>query len=114
MDVARQVIVFDAADLRAESTFWAGILGGHVFEDDDWHSVIDAAGQRRIGVQPAPDHVPPGRPHGNPQQVHLDLHVDDPRAAHEEALATFVADRLGKFVDADAEPHRAGSGSRTP
>ena len=44
MDMVRQVIVFDAADLRSESAFWAGILGGHVFEDDGWHSVIDAAG----------------------------------------------------------------------
>ena len=48
MDMVRQVIVFDAADLHAESAFWAGILGGHVFEDDDWHSVIDAAGEWRI------------------------------------------------------------------
>lgn len=31
MDMVRQVIVFDAADLRAESAFWAGILGGYVF-----------------------------------------------------------------------------------
>ena len=45
MKMVRQVIVFDAADLHAESAFWAGILGGHVFEDDDWHSVIDAAGE---------------------------------------------------------------------
>ena len=88
MDMVRQVIVFDAADLHAESGFWAGILGGHVFRDDDWHSVIDAAGQWRIGVQLAPHHVPPDWPEGKiPQQVHLDLHVDDPRAAHEEAMA---------------------------
>ena len=87
MNIGRQVIVFDAADLDAESAFWAGMLGGYVFEDDDWHSVIDAAGEWRIGVQRAPDHVPPGWPHGTWQQVHLDLHVDDPRAAHEEAIA---------------------------
>ena len=69
MNMVRQVTVFDAADLHAESAFWAGVLGGQVFEDDDWHSVIDAAGQWRIGVQLAPDHVPPGWPHGTPQQV---------------------------------------------
>jgi hypothetical protein len=86
MEMVRQVIVFDAADLHAESAFWAGILGGHVFEDDDWHSVIDAAGEWRIGVQLAPNHVPPDWPHGSPQQVHLDLHAEDPRAAHEEAI----------------------------
>jgi hypothetical protein len=68
MHMVRQVIVFDAADLHAESAFWAGILGGHVFEDDDWHSVIDAAGEWRIGVQLAPSHVPPDWPHGTPQQ----------------------------------------------
>lgn len=88
MDMMRQLIVFDAADLHAESAFWAGILAGHVFEDDDWHSVIDAAGEWRIGVQLAPNHVPPDWPHGRTaQQVHLDLHVEDPRAAHEEVLA---------------------------
>jgi hypothetical protein len=88
MEMVRQVIVFDAADLHAESAFWAGLLGGHVFEDDNWHSVIDAAGEWRIGVQLAPNHVPPDWPHGViPQQVHLDLHVNDPRAAHEEAIA---------------------------
>src|SRR4051794_36272611 len=87
MNMVRQVVVFDAADLHAESAFWAGILGGQVFEDDDWHSVIDAAGEWRIGVQLAPNHVPPDWPHGTPQQVHLDLHVEDPRVAHAEAMA---------------------------
>jgi Glyoxalase-like domain len=87
MKMVRDVIVFDAADLHAESAFWAGILGGHVFEDEAWHSVIDAAGEWRIGVQLAPNHVPPDWPHGIPQQVHLGLHVDDSRSAHEEATA---------------------------
>ena len=87
MKLVREVIVFDAADLHAESTFWAGILGGHVFTDEAWHSVFDASGEWRIGVQLAPDHVLPDWPNGTPQQVHLDLHVDDPRAAHREAIA---------------------------
>lgn len=86
VEMERQVIVFDAADLHAESSFWAGILGGRVIWDDDWHSVLDAVGEWRIGVQLAPNHVPPEWPHGTPQQVHLDLHVDDPRRAHEEAI----------------------------
>jgi hypothetical protein len=33
MKLVRTVIVFDAADLHAESAFWAEILGCHVFED---------------------------------------------------------------------------------
>jgi hypothetical protein len=85
--MVRQVVVFDAADLSSESAFWAGVLGGHVFEDEAWHSVVDAAGEWRIGVQLAPNHIPPDWPDGNPQQVHLDLHVEDPRAAHDEVMA---------------------------
>jgi hypothetical protein len=88
MDLKRSVVVFDAADLHAESTFWAGILDGHVFEDETFHSVIDAAGEWRIGVQLAPNHVPPEWPEGAPpQQVHLDLHVNDSVEAHERASA---------------------------
>ena len=40
-----------------------------------------------VGVQLAPGHVPPDWPDGPPQQVHLDLHVADPRAAHDEVIA---------------------------
>ncbi len=82
MRIVRQVVVFDAANLHAESAFWAGVLDGRVLENERWHTVIDSAGQWRIGVQLAPGHVPPGWPNGSPQQVHLDLHVEDPRVAH--------------------------------
>ncbi len=89
MRINRQVIVFDAADLATESAFWAGVLGGRVFPDDDdaWRSVVDADGQWRIGIQLAPNHTPPEWPQGNPQQIHLDLHVDDPASAHAEVIA---------------------------
>ena len=89
MKIKRQIIVFDAADVAAESAFWANLLGGTVVPDDDdgWHSVV-VDGEWRLGIQLAPNHVPPEWPDGMPQQqVHLDLHVDDLKAAHEEALA---------------------------
>ena len=86
MEITRQTIVFDAADLAAESTFWAALLGGTVEADDDWHAVY-VDGEARLGVQLAPDHVPPEWPHGSPQQIHLDLHVDDLQAAHDHAVA---------------------------
>ena len=86
MRLIRTVVVFDAVDLPAESAFWAGILDGHVFEDETFHSVIDSAGEWRIGVQLAPKHVPPDWPDGAPQQVHMDLHVEDPKLAHEQAM----------------------------
>ncbi|HVX46056.1 MAG TPA: VOC family protein [Mycobacteriales bacterium] len=87
MKINRQIIVFDAADLAAESGFWAGLLGGTVMAEDDWHSVL-VDGEWRLGVQLAPDHVAPDWPDGSPeQQVHLDLYVEDLQAAHEEATA---------------------------
>jgi hypothetical protein len=87
MKMLRRVVVFDAADLATESAFWAGMLDGQVVAEDDWHSVVDAEDRWVIGVQLAPDHVPPEWPDGNPQQVHLDLHVEDFAAAHEQAIA---------------------------
>ena len=86
MKIARQVVVFDAADLAAESSFWASMLGGTVIADDDWHSVV-VDGEWRMSVQLAPDHVAPEWPDGTPQQIHLDLFVDDITAAHDEAVS---------------------------
>jgi catechol 2,3-dioxygenase-like lactoylglutathione lyase family enzyme len=81
-----QVVAFDAADLAAESAFWAGVLGGEVDVDDDWHMVL-VDGEPRIGVQLAPNHRPPEWPDGTPQQIHLDLWVEDFSAAHEQVTA---------------------------
>ena len=78
--------MFDAADLAAESAFWAGVYGGTVDAEDDWHMVL-VDGEARVGVQLAPDHVPPEWPHGNPQQIHLDLWVDDFDAAHDRVMS---------------------------
>ena len=99
--MVRQVVVFDAADLDAESKFWAGIFGGHVFRDDQFHCVINASGEWHVGVQLAPNHVRPEWPGGAPQQVHLDLHVDDQQAAHEAAMR--LGARLLQPGDLDAE-----------
>lgn len=87
MKITRQVIVFDAADLAAESSFWAGLLDGEVIAEAEWHSVrVD--GEWRLGVQLAPNHIAPGWPDGTPeQQIHLDVWVDDLEAAHEKATS---------------------------
>jgi len=81
--IRHQVVVFDAAELAPESTFWAGVLGGTVDADDDWH-MVNVDGEPRIGVQRAPSHVRPAWPDGAPQQIHLDLWVDDFPAADEK------------------------------
>ncbi|MBB5632437.1 catechol 2,3-dioxygenase-like lactoylglutathione lyase family enzyme [Cryobacterium mesophilum] len=86
MKISRQLTVFDTADLAAESTFWAGLLGGTVVADDDWHTVL-VDGEPRVAFQLAPDHVRPDWPDGAPQQAHIDLDVDDIVSARQEALA---------------------------
>jgi predicted enzyme related to lactoylglutathione lyase len=87
MRIKHQVVTFDAAELATESRFWAGVLGGEVDENGDWHMVM-VHGAPRIGVQLAPDHVPPQWPDGpTKQQMHLDLWVEDFAEAHEQVMA---------------------------
>jgi predicted enzyme related to lactoylglutathione lyase len=75
--ITRRIVVWDAGDIEAESTFWAGLLGGEVYRDEGWHSIV-VDGEWVMGVQHAPNHVPPEWPDGaQQQQVHLDLHVAD-------------------------------------
>ncbi|GAA0609071.1 VOC family protein [Kribbella sandramycini] len=90
MEIKHRMIVFDAADIEAESAFWAGFLGGTVEKwSDRWHAIwVD--GGWALGVQHAPDHVPPEWPDGAPQQIHLDFYFEAGAAhaeAHERALA---------------------------
>jgi hypothetical protein len=40
MDIKHRMIVFDAADIEAESTFWAALLDGTVEKwSDRWHAI---------------------------------------------------------------------------
>ncbi|GAA2586480.1 VOC family protein [Dactylosporangium fulvum] len=97
MKFKRRTIVFEAADLEAESAFWAGLLDGSVEAKDTWHNIwID--GEWHLAVQLAPDHVPPTWPDGaSSQQVHLDFYLEDLDAAHEKAIK--LGGRLLKAVD---------------
>jgi len=97
MDILRTTIVLDAPDLEAESSFWAGMYGGTVEAEPDWHDVV-VDGQTKLGIQLAPDHVRPEWPGGDQQQqIHLDLHVPDIAAADVEAK------RLGARVLQEAD-----------
>ena len=96
MEIFNQVVVFDAADLAAESAFWAGVLGGEVDAEDDWH-MVRVDGQARVGVQLAPGHESPVWPDGAPQQIHIDLWVENEAEAHAEVMA------LGAAVLKEAE-----------
>jgi len=105
MELIRHVVVLDAADVGAVSTFWAAMLDGRAITGDErFHCVVDAEGQWVIGVQHAPDHVPPEWPAGAPQQVHLDLHVAEFAPAHDQAIG------LGAGVLQPADDPHASEG----
>jgi hypothetical protein len=53
--IDHQGVVFDAANLAPESKFWAGVLGGTVRAEDDWH-MVSVGGEPRVTVQLAPNH----------------------------------------------------------
>lgn len=107
MDRIRHVVVFDAADVAAESSFWAAMLGGLAIDDDpQFHVVIDSDDNWLIGVQHAPDHIPPDWPDGEPQQVHVDFHVTNAETAHLQALD------LGARLLQDTEDPEAEHGHR--
>jgi len=88
MKIRDTTVVFDAADIDVVSAFWAGVMGGEVWKDDEegWHAVL-VDGKQVIGVQHAPNHVQPEWPDGAQQQVHLDIYVEDLQAAHDEVMA---------------------------
>lgn len=86
MKISQTMVVLDAADLNAVSSFWAGLLAGTVRADEDWHTIY-VDGEPRMAVQLAPNHVPPEWPDGTPQQIHLDLYVEDVRAAHADVMS---------------------------
>jgi catechol 2,3-dioxygenase-like lactoylglutathione lyase family enzyme len=77
------------------------MLGGTVEAEDDWHSVY-VDGEPRLGFQLAPNHVQPDWPDGQPQQIHLDLYVDDLQEAHGEAIA--IGARLLKPAEDPGSP----------
>lgn len=85
--IFRKVIVFDTANLEAESDFWANLLGGVVLKDDTWHSLIDDSGEWIMGFQFNPNHQKPEWPNGEQQQqIHLDLHTHIPAQLHDKVI----------------------------
>jgi catechol 2,3-dioxygenase-like lactoylglutathione lyase family enzyme len=87
--------VLDCPDPRALAAFYAEVLGMQVNEDsDDWVVIGDVPGARRLAFQRVTTWVPPNWPDPrHPQQLHLDIRVDDADAA-ESAVVALGACRL--------------------
>jgi catechol 2,3-dioxygenase-like lactoylglutathione lyase family enzyme len=73
-----KTVVIDAPDIAGLSAFYTGLAGWtQRYADDEWITMTTDDGWR-IGLQHAPDHVPPRWPDpAYPQQAHLDLRVPD-------------------------------------
>jgi catechol 2,3-dioxygenase-like lactoylglutathione lyase family enzyme len=82
-------LVIDTPDPRGLATFYQELLGFvRVQDDDDWVVIGDAPDRPGLAFQRAPDLEPPGWPEGKPpQQMHLDIAVDDIEQAEEQALS---------------------------
>jgi catechol 2,3-dioxygenase-like lactoylglutathione lyase family enzyme len=99
-------VVLDCPDPQALGAFYSELLGQPVtYHSDDW--VVVAASDRASGLafQLAPDHQPPTWPDpAVPQQVHLDVMVEDAAASGPRVLA-LGATSLGGDVYADPAGH---------
>ena len=82
-------IVIDCPDPRGLAGFYSGLLGMPVAEaDDDWATIRPASGGVGVAFQRVAEYTPPQWPDpGHPQQLHLDVRVDDVDAAESEVLA---------------------------
>ncbi len=93
-------LVFDCPEPAALAAFYAELLGLPVtYTSEDF--VVVAASDRTsgLGFQLAPGHRPPTWPDDAvPQQLHLDIMVDDVSAAAERVLA-IGARRLGENTE---------------
>jgi catechol 2,3-dioxygenase-like lactoylglutathione lyase family enzyme len=100
-------LILDAADIGAEAAFWSALLGQPVtYRSDDF--VVVATDDRTSGLafQLAPDHRAPTWPDAAvPQQMHLDVMVDDLDEGDTEVLALGARPLGGDHVYADPAGH---------
>ena len=95
------VVALDTADPARLAAFYTALLGWEVERaDDDWITISGGTGAR-LAFQLAPGHRAPTWPDpAVPQQIHLDLAVDDLAAASRFA-ESLGARRVEGPADAD-------------
>jgi Zn-dependent M28 family amino/carboxypeptidase len=99
-------VVLDCPDPRALAGFYSQLLGDPItYVSDDWVVVSTSSQASGLAFQLAPDHRRPSWPDpAVPQQVHLDVMVEDVAAATPWVLA-LGATSLGGDVFADPAGH---------
>jgi catechol 2,3-dioxygenase-like lactoylglutathione lyase family enzyme len=100
-------VVLDCRDPAALAGFYSRLLGQPVtYQSDDW--VVVAANDTSSGLafQRSPDHRAPSWPDsGVPQQLHLDIMVEDVAVAGPLVLALGASKLDGEDVYADPAGH---------
>jgi catechol 2,3-dioxygenase-like lactoylglutathione lyase family enzyme len=100
-------LVIDCPDPLTLATFYSGLLGQPVtYRSDDF--VVVAADETTSGLafQLVPGHQPPSWPDpARPQQMHLDVMVEDAAAAGPRVLALGATKLDGDNVYADPAGH---------
>ncbi|HEY2508195.1 MAG TPA: VOC family protein [Streptosporangiaceae bacterium] len=82
-------LVIDTPDPRGLASFYEQVLGMQRLDDSaDWVTIGDAPDRPGVAFQQALDLTPPTWPDTPvPQQMHLDIRVEDLAAAEQEALS---------------------------
>lgn len=85
----RHHLVIDCAEPARLAEFYSALLGQPItYRSEDWVVVAENDRSSGIAFQLAPDHVPPDWPDpARPQQMHLDIMVDDLAKADRQVQA---------------------------
>ena len=103
-------VIMDTREPARLAAFYSRLLGQPItFQEDDFAVVAENDHTSGLAFQLAPDHVPPQWPDpAHPQQIHLDVMVEDPEVA-EPAVLALGARRLSApgegYVYADPAGH---------
>ncbi len=100
-------MVLDCPDPATLAAFYSALLGLPVtYRDNDWVVVAASDTSSGLAFQRAPGHQPSTWPDpAVPQQIHLDIMVEDPAAAGPRALALGAVKLDGQDVYADPAGH---------
>ena len=100
-------VVLDCPDPAALAGFYSALLGLTVaYRDDDWVVVAASDTASGLAFQRAPANQPPTWPDpAIPQQIHLDIMVEDVAAAGPRVLALGAVKLDGPDVYADPAGH---------
>jgi catechol 2,3-dioxygenase-like lactoylglutathione lyase family enzyme len=100
-------VVLDCPDPAALASFYSQLLGLPItYRSNDWVVVAASSHTSGLAFQLAPEHEPPTWPDSDvPQQIHVDVMVEDVAAADPQVRALGATKLDGEGVYADPAGH---------